>query len=195
MTCHHTRGSPSCTIVTVLRDFLSENVNIFLKCTSTDHHLFDGSSCTTVTVFRDILPESLKYFSLRILWRTPMTVHHASDGTPMGPLCSSATATLPVQLYYMQVLTLMAPKKDRVYSYGHSKSISPSTWFVIGSNDERDLQYVPPGMVNPVKTKHHTLEVRAQCSIISWIRRTLKVLRQASCISFIAYTLWKVMQN
>ena len=49
----------------------------------------------------------------------------------------------------LQVLSLMAPKQDRVYARGHSKSRSPSSRLVIGSDDELDPEYVPPGTATP----------------------------------------------
>ena len=39
----------------------------------------------------------------------------------------------------------MAQKQDRIYARGQSKSITPSARLVIGSDDERDPEYVPPG--------------------------------------------------
>ena len=43
----------------------------------------------------------------------------------------------------------MAPKQDRVYARGRSKYVTPSARLVIGSNDERDPEYVPPGTFTP----------------------------------------------
>ena len=43
----------------------------------------------------------------------------------------------------------MAPKEDRVYARGRSKSVAPSACPVIGSDDERDPEYVPPGTSTP----------------------------------------------
>ena len=43
----------------------------------------------------------------------------------------------------------MTPKQDRVYARGRSKFVSPSTRLVIGSDDERDPEYVPPGTSTP----------------------------------------------
>ncbi|TMW85002.1 hypothetical protein EJD97_023970 [Solanum chilense] len=43
----------------------------------------------------------------------------------------------------------MAPKQDRVYARGQSKSVAPSALLVIGSDDERDPEYVPPGTSAP----------------------------------------------
>ena len=58
---------------------------------------------------------------------------------------------------YMQVLKLMVPKQDRVYSHGRSKS-TPSARLVIGSNDERDPEYVPPGTVTPTWVARTTID-------------------------------------
>ena len=38
----------------------------------------------------------------------------------------------------------MAQKKDRVYTRGRLKSFAPSARLVIGSDDEREPEYVPP---------------------------------------------------
>ena len=43
----------------------------------------------------------------------------------------------------------MAPKQDRIYARGRSKSVAPSARMVIGSDDERDPEYVPPGTSTP----------------------------------------------
>ena len=43
----------------------------------------------------------------------------------------------------------MAPKQDRVYARGQSKSVAPSARLVIGSDDERDPEYVHPGTSTP----------------------------------------------
>ena len=43
----------------------------------------------------------------------------------------------------------MAPKQDRAYARGRSKSVAPSTRLIIGSDDERDPEYVPPGTSAP----------------------------------------------
>ena len=45
----------------------------------------------------------------------------------------------------------MAPKQDRVYARGRSKYVDPSDCLVIGSDDERDLEYVHPGTSTPSK--------------------------------------------
>ena len=39
----------------------------------------------------------------------------------------------------------MAPKQDRVYTRGRSKSVAPSALLVINSDDECDREYVPLG--------------------------------------------------
>ena len=49
----------------------------------------------------------------------------------------------------LQVLSLMALKYDRVYTCGHSKSVALSARLVIGSDDELDPEYVPPGTATP----------------------------------------------
>ena len=43
----------------------------------------------------------------------------------------------------------MAPKQDRTYARGQSKSVAPSARLIIGSDDERDPEYVPPGTSAP----------------------------------------------
>ena len=43
----------------------------------------------------------------------------------------------------------MEPKQDRVYARGRSKSVAPSARIVIGSDDERDPEYVPTGTSTP----------------------------------------------
>ena len=54
-------------------------------------------------------------------------------------------ATTRTNIDPLQVLSTMAPKQDRIYARGQSKSVAPSAHMVIGSNDERDPEYVPPG--------------------------------------------------
>ena len=49
----------------------------------------------------------------------------------------------------LQVLSIMAPKQDRVYARGQSKFVAPSARLVIGSDDECDPEYVPLGTANP----------------------------------------------
>ena len=43
----------------------------------------------------------------------------------------------------------MAPKQDRTYARGRSKSVAPSARMIIGSDDEQDPEYVPPGTSTP----------------------------------------------
>ena len=43
----------------------------------------------------------------------------------------------------------MAPKLDLVYSRGRSKFVAPSRRMVIGSDDNQDPEYVPPGTRTP----------------------------------------------
>ena len=40
----------------------------------------------------------------------------------------------------------MAPKQDRVYARGRSNLVALSACLVIGSDDERDPEYVPPAL-------------------------------------------------
>ena len=54
-------------------------------------------------------------------------------------------ATSHTNIDPLQVLSTMTPKKDRIYARGRSKSVAPSARMVIGSNDESDPEYVPPG--------------------------------------------------
>ena len=61
-------------------------------------------------------------------------------------------ATSHTNIYPLQVLSTMAPKQDRIYARGRSKSVAPSTRMVIGSDDERDPEYVPPGTSTPSRT-------------------------------------------
>ena len=49
----------------------------------------------------------------------------------------------------LQVLSITTPKQDRVYTRGRSKSIAPYASLVIGSDDKRDLENVPPGTSTP----------------------------------------------
>ena len=49
----------------------------------------------------------------------------------------------------------MAPKQDRTYARGRSKSVASSARMVIGSHDERDPEYMPPG------TSAHSRATRA----------------------------------
>ena len=43
----------------------------------------------------------------------------------------------------------MAPKQDRTYARGRSKSIASFARLIIGSDDERDPEYVPPSTSAP----------------------------------------------
>ena len=45
----------------------------------------------------------------------------------------------------------MAPKQDRIYACGRSQTVALSARMVIGSDDERDLEYVHPGTSTPSK--------------------------------------------
>ena len=58
-------------------------------------------------------------------------------------------ATTRTNIDPLQVLSTMAPKQDRSYARGRSKSVAPSARMVIGSDDDRDPEYVPPGTSTP----------------------------------------------
>ena len=49
----------------------------------------------------------------------------------------------------MKVLSTMAPKQDRTYARGRSKSVAPFARLIISSDDERDPEYVPPSTSAP----------------------------------------------
>ena len=50
----------------------------------------------------------------------------------------------------------MAPKQDRVYARGRSKSVALSACLVIASDDERVPEYVPPGTATPSRAARAT---------------------------------------
>ena len=58
-------------------------------------------------------------------------------------------ATTHTNIASLQVLSTMAPKQDRTYARGRSKSVAPSARMVIGSDDERDPEYMPLGTSAP----------------------------------------------
>ena len=92
-----------------------------------------------------------------------MTVRHSHDLPSPGPSC--VTVTIEMSYYFnffcvvllvlfattrtnidpLQVLSTMAHKQDRIYAHVRSKSVASSARMVIGSDDERDPEYVPPG--------------------------------------------------
>ena len=49
----------------------------------------------------------------------------------------------------LQVLSTMAPKQDQINARVRSKSVAPFARMVIGSDDERDPEYVPPSTSTP----------------------------------------------
>ena len=55
-------------------------------------------------------------------------------------------ATTRTNIDPLQVLSTMAPKKDRIYARGRSKSVAPSARMVIGSDYEPDPDYVPQAL-------------------------------------------------
>ena len=58
-------------------------------------------------------------------------------------------ATTLTNIDPLQVLSTMAPKQDRIYARGRSKSVAPSARMIIGSDHVRDPEYVPPGTSTP----------------------------------------------
>ena len=48
----------------------------------------------------------------------------------------------------LQVLSTMAPKQDRTYARGQSKFVALSACLIIGSDDERDPEYVPQALLH-----------------------------------------------
>ena len=58
-------------------------------------------------------------------------------------------ATTRTNIDPLQVLSTMAPKQDRIYACGRSKSVAPSARMVIGSDEEHDPEYVPPSTSTP----------------------------------------------
>ena len=90
-----------------------------------------------------------------------MTVRYSHDEPSLGPSC--VTITIEMSYYFnffcvvllvlfattrtnidpLQVLPTMEPKQDQIYARGRSKSVAPSAPMVIGSDDERDPEYVP----------------------------------------------------
>ena len=49
----------------------------------------------------------------------------------------------------LQVLSIVAPIQDRVYARGYSKFVAVFAHLVIGTDDECDLEYVPPSTATP----------------------------------------------
>ena len=96
-----------------------------------------------------------------------MTVRYSHDEPSLGPSC--VTITIEMSYYFnffcvvllvlfaiictnidpLDVLSTIAPKQDRIYARGQSKSVAPFARMVIGSDDERDPEYVPPGTSTP----------------------------------------------
>ena len=58
-------------------------------------------------------------------------------------------ATTHTNIDPLQVLSTMAPKQDRTYTRGRSKSVAPSARMIIVFDDELDPEYVPPGTSTP----------------------------------------------
>ena len=60
-------------------------------------------------------------------------------------------ATTRTNIDPLRVLSTMAPKQNRIYARGRSKSVAPSSCMVIGFDDKRDPEYVPPGTSTPAR--------------------------------------------
>ena len=58
-------------------------------------------------------------------------------------------ATTHTNIDPLQVLSTMVPKQDRIYARGRSMYVAPSAHMIIGSDDERDPEYVPTGTSTP----------------------------------------------
>ena len=114
----------------------------------------------------------------------PMTVRRTHDEPSPGPSHFTVTAAKSLQfssyIYFvffllslfaasrtnidsLQVLSLMAPKQDRVYVRGRSKSIALSAQLVIGSNYEHDPKKFPQAL--PL---HHELHVLPELRPKRW---------------------------
>ena len=95
-----------------------------------------------------------------------MTVRNSHDEPSPGPSCVTVTILMTYYFIFfvvllvlfaishtnidpLQVLSTMAPKQDRIYARGRSKSVAPSARMVIGSDDEHDPEYMPPGTSIP----------------------------------------------
>ena len=63
--------------------------------------------------------------------------------------CLSCFSTTRTNSDPLKVLSTMAPKQDQTYARGRSKSVAPSARLIIGSDDERDPEYVPPSTSAP----------------------------------------------
>ena len=58
-------------------------------------------------------------------------------------------ATTRTNIDPLQVLSTIAPKQDRTYARGRSKSVALSARMIISFDDERDPEYVPPRTSTP----------------------------------------------
>ena len=81
------------------------------------------------------------------------------------------SAPFSTYIDFLHVLSIMAPKPNRVYARGRSKSVTPSARLVIGSDDERDPEYVPPGTSTPSRaacaTRHTPKKVALGVVLVS----------------------------
>ena len=69
----------------------------------------------------------------------------------------------------LQVLSLMATKHDCVCAHGRSKFVTPSARLVIGFDDDRDPEYVPPGTATPSRAARaaRALTKKVACSVVT----------------------------
>ena len=63
----------------------------------------------------------------------------------------------------------MAPKPDIVYSRGRSKYVDPSQRLIGMSDDEQDLEYVPPGTQTPTPAARATRDTpkKVESSVVT----------------------------
>ncbi|TMW83857.1 hypothetical protein EJD97_000592 [Solanum chilense] len=83
----------------------------------------------------------------------PMTVRRTHDEPLPGPSCFTVTIEMSLNLdsfiYFLWfLLVLFAPSSTNIDSL---QSIAPFTRLGIGSDDERDPEYVPPGTATPTR--------------------------------------------
>ncbi len=93
-----------------------------------------------------------------------MTDRRSYDGLSMGSSCTLYYYTVISFLCYVAFSGInyfslhvqMAPRQNLDYSGGCSKSVAPLNRLIIGLDDERDLEYVPPGTRTPLPPARST---------------------------------------
>ena len=162
-----THDGPSCTTVMTVIDLSQKGLHIFSQV-SYDGHLQRTVVTVTVRPAHTIMlvRDSPSGFSIDIESKyntTDLTTsrHHARRRslflkqlhiifTVLFCMVSLVLfATTRTNCDPLQVLSTMAPKQDRTYAHGRSKSVAPSARLIIDSDDERDPEYVPPGTSAP----------------------------------------------